>query len=235
MSPTTTPRSGALAATVLIAFATVLAACSGATGTTPKATAAAATFSAAASPRSSMPAAGSVSPGVSAAPGASGSPEPDASAGTKTGGDIPDNAVYLTYSDTAHAFSIQYVEGWQINTTSDGVLIHDKDSSETVQVLAPVSDPKSYISGTDLPVLQGTGGFKLITQNTVVLHGAQVAHLQYEQLSPPDPVTSKRLPSLVDRYYISGAKGLAVVTFSTPKSVDNVDAFKLMAESFTWK
>ena len=101
--------------------------------------------------------------------------------------------------------------------------------------MPPVNDIKGYISSTDLPALQETDGFKLVTQDTVKIHGKQIDHLQYEQLSPPDPVTNKRLPSLVDRYYIPGTTGLAVISLSTPKKVDNVDAFKQMVESFAWK
>jgi hypothetical protein len=170
-----------------------------------------------------------------AEPGATGSPEPDATSGTTTGGDIPDNAVFLTYDDATHGFAIQYVEGWQVTPTSDGVVIQDKDSSETVQIVPPVSDVKAYIQNTDLPALQQTDGFRLLAQDTLKVHGKQIDHLSYQQLSPPDPVTGKRLPSLVDRYYVPGANGLAVVSLSTPKGVDNVDAFKQMIESFTWK
>jgi hypothetical protein len=104
-----------------------------------------------------------------------------------------------------------------------------------VQLIAPVSDVKAYISGTDLPALQKTDGFKLVTQDTLKVKGKQIDHLAYEQLSPPDPVTGKRLPSVVDRYYVPGPAGLAIVTLSTPTGVDNVDAFKQMIDSFTWK
>jgi hypothetical protein len=38
----------------------------------------------------------------------------------------------------------------------------------------------------------------------------------------------------VDRYYVPGANGLAIVSLSTPKGVDNVDAFRQMIESFKW-
>ena len=191
-------------------------------------------------PAATTPPAASLPPSATDTPiptdaGPTASPEPDPTGGTTTGGDIPDNAVFLTYADVTHAFSIQYVEGWQVSPTGDGVAIRDKDSSETVQIVAPVNDVAAYVSGTDLPALQQTDGFKLLTQDSVKIHGAQIVHLQYEQLSPPDPVTNKRIPSLVDRYYLSGSAGLASVTLSTPRKVDNVDAFKQMVESFAWK
>jgi hypothetical protein len=85
---------------------------------------------------------------------------PDTGGGT-TGGDVPDNAVFLTYQQASLGFSIQYVEGWQVTTQADGVLIHDKDSSESVSVVPLPSDIAAYITSTDLPALQGQAGFKL--------------------------------------------------------------------------
>ena len=53
--------------------------------------------------------------------------------------------------------------------------------------------------------------------------------------SPPDPVTGKSVPSMVDRYYVPGTNGLAIVSLSTPNGVDNVDAFRQMIQSFKWQ
>jgi len=38
----------------------------------------------------------------------------------------------------------------------------------------------------------------------------------------------------VDRYYVPGPAGLAIVSLSTPDGVDNVDAFRQMIASFAW-
>ncbi len=158
-----------------------------------------------------------------------------ASAGdTTVGGDIPDNAVFLTYSDASHRFSVQYVEGWQVSPSSTGVQIRDKDSSETIDVQKAVTDVAAYILQTDLPALESKSDFVLKKQDTVTIKGKPYMHLAYGILSPPDPVTAKRVPSTVDRYYVSGPAGLAVISLSTPDGVDNVDAFRQMIESFTW-
>lgn len=181
--------------------------------------------------------AASLPPSASLQPSASApaTPEPSESSGTTTGGDIPDNAIFLTYADAAHLFGIQYVEGWQVTPSADGVVIRDKDSSETVQVVGSVVDIPSYISATDLPQLQSLAGFSLQTQDTVKVNGQQLNHLVYHAPSPPDPVTGKEVPSTIDRYYVPGANGqLAIVTLSTPDGVDNVDAFRQMIQSFTW-
>lgn len=172
--------------------------------------------------------------------GASDVPSPTDAAGASEGGggttsgDVPDNAVFLTHRDTTLGFSIDYVEGWQVRQAPDGVVIKDKDSSEIVSLIATPPDLAGYVSGTDLPRLQGQTGFKLIGQDTVKVGAQKLIHLRYHLPTPPDPVTGKRVPSTVDRYYVPGSAGVAVVSLSTPDGVDNVDAFRQMIESFTW-
>jgi hypothetical protein len=177
-------------------------------------------------PTASTPADASAAPGESQAPDTGGS---------TAAGDVPDNAVFLTYQQASLGFSIQYVEGWQVTTQPDGVVIHDKDSSETVTVAALPSDVPAYISSTDLPSLQSQAGYKLVKQDTVKVGSSNYHHVVYHILAPADPVTGKQVPSTVDRYYVPGTSQLAVVSLSTPDGVDNVDAFRQMIESFRWK
>jgi hypothetical protein len=214
---------------VLIATLGLLAAaCSGPSG--------ASAPSIAASPSATGPvaASGGDPSGASGSPAASGaSQEPDTGGGT-TSGDVPDNAVYLTYHNAGNGFSILYVEGWQVSTKADGVIIRDKDSSERVSVVSPTSDVAGYVKSTDLPALSSQPGFKLVKQDVVKVGKASLVHLVYHLPSPPDPVTGKQVPSTVDRYYVPGPSGLAVVSLSTPDGVDNVDAFRQMIESFKW-
>jgi len=162
-----------------------------------------------------------------------GSIAPEPSGGTTTG-DIPDNAVFLTYHAASPAFSIQYVEGWQVTPQPDGVVIRDKDSTETVLIGATQADIPGYVASTDLPALQALAGFNLVKQGMVAVGGSKYVHLAYHMTSPPDAVTGKQLPLTVDRYYVPGPGGLAVVTLATPSGVDNLDAFLQMIQSFKW-
>jgi hypothetical protein len=164
---------------------------------------------------------------------ASETPEPVTGSRTAKG-DVPDNAIYLTYKDAARPYSIQYVEGWQVAPQPDGVTIADKDSSEKVQIVAG-ADPATYVTSVDLPALKAMPAFSLIKHDRVSVKGRTYEHLEYHAVSDPDPVTGKEIPSTVDRYYVPGSGQLAVVTLSTPDGVDNVDAFRLMIESFTWR
>jgi hypothetical protein len=228
-------RSPGLRAGVLSTLAMVtLAGCNGAAGSAPPASAAGVGSSLA-------PSRSADSPGAAASPSEA-VPSTDASAppsnepesgGTTAAGDIPDNAVFLTFKGTNPVFSIQYVEGWQVTRQADGVVIRDKDSSETVAIVAP-ADVQSYISGTDLPALQARAHFKLVKQDTVKVGSQTYAHLVFHLPAAPDPVTGKQVPSTVDRYYVPGTSGLAVISLSTPDGVDNVDAFRQMIQSFKW-
>lgn len=177
----------------------------------------------------------SLSPGAvkTAAPGSTDTTASEPPGGT-TSGDVPDNAVFLTYHGPGPVFSVQYVEGWQVTPRTDGVVIKDKDSSESVGIVAPQSDVAGYVSGTDLPALKAQPGFVLIKQDSVKVGTSTYQHLSFHQLSPPDSVTGKQVPQTVDRYYVPGATGLAIVSLATPDGVDNVDAFRQMITSFSW-
>jgi len=48
-------------------------------------------------------------------------------------------------------------------------------------------------------------------------------------------VTGKRVTLVVDRYYFAHAGKEAIVDLGTPVGVDNVDAYRLMIESFRWR
>jgi hypothetical protein len=211
------------------AIATALSACVGTSTPVPSASSGA-TLGATSGASSST-----ISPTDSRSPDASPSESqaPDTSGGTSHG-DIPDNAVFLTYHGSTPVFSIQYVEGWQVSRQPDGVVIRDKDSSETIAIVAPQTDVPGYVASTDLPSLQAQTGFNLMKQDTVKVGGSSYLHLAYHLPAPPDPVTGKRVPSTVDRYYVPGPNGLAIVSLSTPDGVDNVDAFRQMIQSFRW-
>lgn len=154
--------------------------------------------------------------------------------GGTTSGDVPDNAVFLTYRGAGSAYSIEYVEGWQVTPQADGVVIRDKDSSENVTIVRPAPDVLSYVANTDLPALRAQPGFELIGQDTVDVGSVKYVHLAYRVTSPPDPVTGKRVPQVADRYYAPGPQALAIITLATPDGVDNIDAFRQMIESFKW-
>jgi hypothetical protein len=69
----------------------------------------------------------------------------------------------------------------------------------------------------------------------MTISGAPVWKVTYTTESAPNPVTGKRVTLLVDRYYLARNGKEAIVDLGTPKGVDNVDAYRLMIESFRWR
>ena len=212
----------------------LVVACAGTVVPTPGSASARPTGTAPAVSSTVSPVGAASSPASSAASPARDPSQASEAPGGTTKGDIPDNAVFLTYKGTAPGFAIQYVEGWQVTPQAAGVVIRDKDSSETVAVVAPQADVAGYVASTDLPALQAQAGFGLIKQDTVKVGGSSYVHLAFHQQSPPDSVTGKQVAQTVDRYYVPGPNGLAIVSMATPNGVDNVDAFRQMIESFKW-
>ena len=71
--------------------------------------------------------------------------------------------------------------------------------------------------------------------HSVTLPGSRGWKVVYSTVSAPNPVTGKRVTLVVDRYYLWRTGRRAVVDLGTPQGVDNVDAYRLMIESFHWR
>ncbi|MCW2979040.1 MAG: lipoprotein [Solirubrobacterales bacterium] len=120
-------------------------------------------------------------------------------------GDIPDNQEFLTYTDQPAGYSIKYPAGWA--RTGNGNDVTFREKGNVVHISVHPGKAKS-----------GSGEKKTLTRQ-----------------SAPDPVTGKSLPLLVDIYeYEKGGK-VAVLELSTPEGVDNVDAYRMISESFEWR
>jgi hypothetical protein len=119
-------------------------------------------------------------------------------------GDIPDNQAFLTFKNPAAGYSIRYPEGWARKGSGNDVTF-----SEKANVI-------------HITVANGSR------------HGQEGTKVTSSRQSAPDPVTGKSLPLTVDRYEYGQGGKVAVLDLSTPVGVDNVDAYRLISESFEW-
>src|SRR5205823_8103994 len=69
----------------------------------------------------------------------------------------------------------------------------------------------------------------------LIISGSPAFKVVYRTVSAPNAVTGKRVTLTVDRYYLSHGGAEAIVDLGTPVGVDNVDAYRLMIESFRWR
>ena len=147
-------------------------------------------------------------------------------------GDIPDNQAFVVFADPAAGYSMKYPEGWAQSGGGKHVVIRDKNNIIRV-VVTPGTVPtgaavrRQLEAVRSLHVVQGPQPSSLPSGRAV--------KVVYSTRSTPNPVTGKRVTLVVDRYYVAHGGKLAVVDLGTPQGVDNVDAYRLMIQSFRWR
>lgn len=120
-------------------------------------------------------------------------------------GDIPDNQTFLVFHDPQAGYSIRYPEGWARKGSANDVTFQEKANVVHVSVRRGTARSKPGVKVTS------------------------------SRLSAPDPVTGKRLHLVVDRYEYPRGGRVAVVDLITPVGVDNVDAYRMISQSFQWQ
>ena len=150
-------------------------------------------------------------------------------------GDIPDNQVFLTFHDKAAAYSISYPEGWA-QTGSDGdVSFRDKNNLVHI-VVGPGAQPTAASVKADLAKERArTPSLQAGTPQPLALKAGKAFKVTYTTESAPNAVTGKRVKLTVDRYVLAKGGKRAIVDLGTPVGVDNVDAYRMMAQSFRWQ
>jgi hypothetical protein len=149
-------------------------------------------------------------------------------------GDIPDNQVFLTFKNPGGGYAMRYPEGWAQQGSGRDVTFQDKNNLVHV-VVAPGSAPTSSSVAAQLAKLHtATPSLKADTPRPVTLHGTPVVKVTYSTVSSPNSVTGKRVKLTVDRYELGRNGQVATVDLGTPVGVDNLDAYRLMIESFRW-
>jgi hypothetical protein len=147
-------------------------------------------------------------------------------------GDIPDNQNFLTFKGAG--FSIKYPEGWSQKNTSGGIDFQDKNNLVRIRVRKGQAPTVASVTA-ELNKLKATSPtLKAQTPKQISLKAGPAIKVTYTTTSAPNPVTGKRVVLMVDRYELAKKGRVAVIDLGTPTGVDNVDAYRMMSESFTW-
>jgi hypothetical protein len=147
-------------------------------------------------------------------------------------GDVPDNQVFLTFRNGSAGYSIKYPEGWAQQGSGNEVTFRDKNNIVRI-VVSPGGPLTAAEVKADVAALAGAqikSG-----PDHVTIAGKPAYKVVYTTESAPNAVTGKRIMLVVDRYYLWHGGKRAVIDLGTPEGVDNVDAYRLMIESFTWR
>jgi hypothetical protein len=150
-------------------------------------------------------------------------------------GDIPDNQTFLLYHDPGAGYSVRYPEGWARKGSGNDLTFQEKANVIHIAVgKGPAPTEASAAAGIE-QLHKGDSTVRSTPPEQLTLNGAPVVKVTYTRLSPPDPVTGKRLQLTVDRYLYGNRGKVATMDLGTPVGVDNVDAYRMISESFEWR
>lgn len=158
-----------------------------------------------------------------------------ADANSAATGDIPDTQVFLTYHNAVRGYSMSYPEGWAIKERGAGVTISEKNN--LLHVAIERAAPPNIASVTaELRRLKVSDPTLTFTAPIVVkVASGPAVKTTYTTRSAPNPVTGKSVLLVVDRYELGKEGKRAIVDLGTPKGVDNVDAYRMIINSFRWQ
>jgi hypothetical protein len=146
-------------------------------------------------------------------------------------GDIPDNQAFISFRNGAAGYSMKYPEGWAQQGSGSQVTI--RNNNNIVRVVVERRAPPSATEVTR--ELANLHGAQLQTgPQQLTISGAKAFKVVYRTESAANAVTGKRVTLTVDRYYLTHAGKVAIVDLGSPVGVDNVDAYRLMIQSFRW-
>jgi hypothetical protein len=155
-----------------------------------------------------------------------------AEANSAAAGDIPDNQVFLVFRNDRAGYSMKYPEGWAQRGSGRSVVFRDRNNIVRIAVAAGGAPSKASVEQE----LRSQKGVRVVEAPRVIsFSGKPLLKAVYSTESAPNAVTGKRVTLVVDRYYLWKAGRRAIVDLGTPQGVDNVDAYRLMIESFRWR
>jgi PsbP len=150
-------------------------------------------------------------------------------------GDIPDNQVYVTFSNARGGYTIKYPEGWAQRGNGARVVFRDKNNLVRI-VIVNGTRATLATAGADMQALKSSvPSLKFKPPVATRIGSAPAIKVTYTTESAANPVTNKRVTLTVDRYYLFHAGERALVDLGTPVGVDNVDAYRMMIQSFRWR
>lgn len=152
-------------------------------------------------------------------------------------GDIPDDQVFVDYTDTSGRVTIKVPEGWSQSDTANGVSFTDKLNTIQLEVLEASQQPtEATVKGDDLPQLQSSmSNYSGGQVSSVDRAGTTAILATYEADGPKDDVTGKTVTDAFERYVYFKDGVEAILTLSGPTGADNVDPWRLVSDSLRWK
>jgi hypothetical protein len=149
-------------------------------------------------------------------------------------GDIPDTQVFLTYKNPSAGYRISYPEGWTRQGSTADVTFSDKNNIVHIVITKARSATTADVAAELNRLKQSSSTLTFTAPKNIQVKSGSAVKTTYTTKSAPNPVTGKSVLLIVDRYELSQNGKRATVDLGTPKGVDNVDAYRMMINSFRW-
>lgn len=151
-------------------------------------------------------------------------------------GDIPDNQVFIPVTPPGAAYRVKVPEGWARSDAQGVETFTDKYNSITLRSFpASVAPTVASVRSADLSDVSSDPTFVIGDVSIVHRSAGAVILATYEIGSAPNPVTGKKALLAVERYIYFHNGTEVTVTLAGAKGADNVDPWKIVTNSFTWK
>lgn len=174
--------------------------------------------------------------GPTSAAAASAAPSPAATEQVAPG-DIPDTQAFVTTTAPSGAWSIKVPEGWSQQTLPAGLLFTDKlNTIQAVERAASSAPSVASVRSTEVPaLLKAHAGLRVTAVAPFTRAGGSGVMVAYQADSAKDPVTGKVHRDASEEYLFFKQGREVVVTLSGAVGADNVDPWKIVTGSFTWR
>lgn len=151
-------------------------------------------------------------------------------------GDIPDNQVFVAYTPPTGDYTVEVPEGWAKRAAAGTTTFSDHFNSATITVANAAAAPTAASArSATAKALGSSTGFHLVKTDSVRRSSGPAIHVIYDIESAADPVTGKSVTLEVEVYEFWRNGKLVTITLASPKGSDNVDPWKQITDSFSWK
>ncbi|MDX2661074.1 hypothetical protein [Streptomyces stelliscabiei] len=180
------------------------------------------------------------SPAGSSSGGAGGGQNNAAPTESNPPGDIPDNQAFVAYRPTGGSFTgftVKVPEGWARTDQGSTTVFTDKLNTVKITAVSAAGAPTTRsVNDTVIPQLRSqVPKFAAPKVLEVTRHSGRVVLLTYRGDSTKDPVTGKVVRDAFERYAFYRAGHEVDLTLSGPVKADNVDPWRIVSDSFTWR
>jgi hypothetical protein len=152
-------------------------------------------------------------------------------------GDIPDNQAFIPYTPASGTFTVTVPEGWSQSSTGEATTFTDKLNAAKFEEMSPAIAPTVQSAQKDIvpQLAKDHPGFALTDVVAVTRAGGSAVLIRYEQDAAVNDVTTTAGKEAVEEYLFWKAGTMVTVTLTSPVGADNVDPWREITDTFSWR